>query len=122
MPIPVVNIEVPVRTYSLNKLLRMHWRARQHHNKTIATAFGWVFRADAPKYPPALPVTVLLARIAPRKLDGDNLQGSLKTVRDLVAEYLGVDDADERVAWIYDQYAGDTPRYYAVRISIERKS
>lgn len=34
-----------------------------------------------------------------RALDTDNLQGSLKAVRDEVAVLLGVDDKDPRVAW-----------------------
>ena len=54
---------------------------------------------------PALPVVVTLTRLAPSSgLDvGDNLEGSLKAVRDQIAEWLGVDDRDARVVWKYAQ-------------------
>lgn len=58
------------------------------------------------------PLVVTLTRIAPRRLDGDNLQRSLKAVRDGVADALGVDDGDERLEWRYEQrrcdVTGDT--------------
>lgn len=68
--------------------------------------------------PHALPVTVTLTRIAPRALDGDNLQNAFKAIRDGIADRLGVDDRDSRVTWQYGQERGQ-PRQYAVRIKIE---
>lgn len=62
-------------------------------------------------------VHVFLTRIAPRSLDGDNLQGALKNVRDGVADALGVNDNDPRVSWIYGQRRGK-PREYAVTVEI----
>lgn len=53
-----------------------------------------------------LPVAVTLTRIAPRKLDDDNLQRACKAVRDGVADALGVDDGDERIEWRYKQRHG----------------
>ena len=67
--------------------------------------------------PPALPATVTLTRIAPRALDGDNLQRALKAVRDQVAELIGVDDRDPLVEWEYAQRKGD-PKQYAVLVEI----
>lgn len=67
--------------------------------------------------PPALPLVVFLARIAPRELDGDNLQRSMKAVRDQVAELLAIDDADPRVTWRYEQRRGRV-KEYAVEIAI----
>ena len=36
-------------------------------------------------------------------LDSDNLSASFKAVRDAVAEHLGIDDASERLHWVYKQ-------------------
>jgi hypothetical protein len=47
--------------------------------------------------------TITLTRCAPRKLDSDNLAGSLKATRDGIASALGVNDGDERIAWRYEQ-------------------
>lgn len=58
-----------------------------------------------------------LTRIAPRELDGDNLQSSLKACRDGVADWLGVDDRDPRVTWSYAQRRG-APHYYAVEVQV----
>lgn len=65
----------------------------------------------------ALPCTVTLTRIAPRDLDGDNLQSSLKAIRDGVADFLKVDDRDSRVTWAYAQERG-APKFYGVRVEI----
>lgn len=65
----------------------------------------------------ALPIKVKLTRIAPRSLDGDNLQSGFKATRDGVADFFGVDDRDPRIEWAYDQQRG-APKYYAVRIEV----
>lgn len=104
---------IPVRTYSaLN--MREHWAVRHRRNKTERQAAQWTL--------PAMtidgPLTVTLIRVAPRKLDGDNLQGALKACRDGVADRLGVDDGDGRVEWHYGQAKGRR-REYAVIVHIE---
>lgn len=53
-----------------------------------------------------VPCAVVLVRIAPRGLDSDNAEASLKRVRDGVADALGVDDADPRVSWVVEQRKG----------------
>lgn len=117
-----IEVEVPVRTYSLNKLLRMHWRTRAKHNKQVDFTTRFALLSYAPRKPPELPVMVTLTRVAPRRLDGhDNLQGSLKHVVDVMADYLKIDDADPRVEWVYKQGTGPKPRYYSVKIRIEGK-
>jgi hypothetical protein len=74
--------------------------------------------------PPALPVVVTLTRIAPRRLDSDNLQGGCKAARDEVAAWLGVDDADPRVEWRYEQSKalGVRVARYALRIDVRSAS
>lgn len=102
-----IQIVLPVRTVStLN--MREHWavrarRARQHRAATLVV----------PRMP--VPCTVTLTRLAKRTMDGDNLQGSLKAIRDGIAVRLGVDDADPRVTWEYGQ---EKARGYGVRVEI----
>src|SRR6187397_1973211 len=54
---------------------------------------------------PELPVVVTLTRIAPSSgLDCDNLRSAFKSVRDSVADALGLkNDRDAKVTWDYGQ-------------------
>ena len=54
---------------------------------------------------PAVPCSVLLTRLGPSPgLDDDNLVGSLKSTRDAIADWLGVNDRDRMtVRYLYDQ-------------------
>ncbi len=88
---------------------REHWRVRKDRASAHRSAakkgcsnaerdFGRAVK---------LPVSVKLCRVGQRKLDGDNLQGALKHVRDGIADWLGVDDGDEsKVSWEYSQRIG----------------
>src|SRR5689334_7850545 len=51
-------------------------------------------------------ITVGLCRVSAGTLDDDNLRGALKHVRDAVARWLGLDDADARIAFQYEQREG----------------
>ena len=104
---------IPVRTYSLTNQ-REHWskkarRAKQERNWAKLTA------GSARLQLLRLPLTITLTRVAPRALDDDNLRGALKSIRDGIADCLGVDDRDARVTWRYAQRRG-SPREYAVDI------
>lgn len=107
-----VSVEVPLRIVSVANL-REHWtvkaRRAKHHRQAAL-----VIRKPSL---PALPCVVTLTRIAPRELDGDNLQTAFKALRDGIADRLGVDDKDPRVAWRYRQERGQ-PKQYAARIEI----
>lgn len=97
----MICVSIPLRTArGLNN--REHHMARHRRVKKERQAVAW---ALAGKTKPSLPVVVTLTRLAPsRGLDeGDNLEGSLKAVRDQIAEWLGVDDRDQRVKWEYAQ-------------------
>jgi len=48
-------------------------------------------------------LVVTLTAYLPRYLDSDNLVGALKPVRDEIAEWMGVDDADHRILWECEQ-------------------
>jgi hypothetical protein len=93
-------IRIPLRTgRGLND--REHHMAKARRVKAEREAMGYFLGG---KKRPELPCVVTLARVAPSNgLDGDNLQGSLKAPRDAVAVWLGVDDADQRVTWLYEQ-------------------
>lgn len=99
---------------------REHWAVKaartkqQRQGVRIAAA---VFGVTALR--PEQRVTVRITRIAPRELDGDNLQAACKALRDGLADALAVDDRDPRVIWMYAQERGKPP---AVRVEIRSAS
>lgn len=106
-----VTLALPLRLGSgLNA--REHWRARARRVRAERDAVALYLAREKR---PALPVRVELVRVAPSNgLDSDNLQGSLKACRDQVADWLGTDDRDPRIAWVYAQERGA----WGVRITI----
>jgi len=66
--------------------------------RALADGRGWLVPLDG--------LTVTLTRVSPRKLDSDNLAFAFKGIRDEVAAYFGVDDADPRIVWMYAQAKG----------------
>jgi len=107
-------IKAPIRTMSeLNA--REHWAHRNKRRSWQRTAIRYYLNVTQP---PSLPVTLLLTRIAPRKLDeGDNLPSSFKAIRDEIAAWLGVDDGGGSVQWQYAQKRG-SPGEYGVLIEV----
>lgn len=93
---------------------REHWSQRQ----TRVAAEKAAVREVLPPmlYRPRLPVRVTMTRVAPRALDDDNNTAGFKAVRDEIARWLGVDDADKRVTWVCDQRKGDV---YQAEVLIE---
>jgi hypothetical protein len=64
-----------------------------------------------------MPVVVTLTRVGPRTLDSDNLQASLKAVRDATASWLRVSDSPASpVEWRYGSVKVSCPSYATVRI------
>ena len=109
-----MRIEIPVRTES-EANVHDSWRARWRRARSQRGAAYFMLRGSALET--ALPCAVLLTRIAPRALDDDNLRGALKAVRDGIADWLGTDDADPRVFWVYGQRRGGAG-VYAVSVEI----
>ena len=71
--------------------VREHYMARSRRVKGEKERVAWQLAMLREK--PPVPCVVTLTRFAPSNgLDDDNLAGSLKGVRDAVAEWLGVDD------------------------------
>ena len=100
-------ILIPTRT-SPGMNSREHYMARARRVKSEKAVVAWQLAALKEK--PALPCAVTLTRFAPSNgLDDDNLRGAMKSVRDAVADWLGVDDkhkdivayhyAQERATW-----------------------
>ena len=80
------------------------WREGWAHEWALdARQWEWV---SALRGAPPLSSSVRLVRVSPRRLDDDNLSAALKSVRDGVADVLGVDDGDSRVVYVVDQESG----------------
>ena len=94
------EVLIPIRTESLNERLRGHWSARARKAKNERSITLMKLNCEGPGK--VLPATVTLIRISKpgatgwQRLDSDNLHGALKHVRDGVADYLGIDDGDQR--------------------------
>lgn len=114
-----LTVILPIKTISeANRSREEHWgtRTKRKNSQKGIVKFGLYNRRVAIRGHEAY--TVTLTRIAPRVLDGDNLQRSFKAVRDQVAEEIGIDDGSNRIAWFYAQEKGK-PKEYAVRIEIK---
>lgn len=114
----MLSVEVPIKTVSeLNR--REHWASRARRVKAQRAATMLALRCSridpVDEYLDAARLRVLLVRIGPRKLDGDNLQGALKAVRDAVAEWVSIDDGNDWYEWSYAQQTG---KGYAVQVYI----
>lgn len=100
-----LHISIPLRTGRGQNDREQHM-VRHRRVKAEREAVQW--RLNGQKAP-AGAVTVLLVRVSPSAvgLDGDNLQGSMKAVRDQVAAWLGRDDREgSGVSWDYGQRRG----------------
>ena len=113
----MIEVEIDMKIVSVANM-RLHWAAKarltKNHRERAKRALEAVARFGGTD---ALPVTVVLTRVAPRRLDGDNLQSGFKAVRDGVADWLGVDDGHHLVDWQYKQRA-DGPKVYRVEIEV----
>lgn len=102
---------VPIRTVG-GMNVREHWRARVRRVKGERDATAWQLSMCRR---PSLPLVVLLTRVGPSNgLDDDNLAGSMKAVRDQIAQWLGVDDRRRDV--VRYEYAQERGKEWSVRI------
>jgi hypothetical protein len=107
-------IDLPIKTVAgLNA--REHWRKRAARVKSERQAA--CISVKSLRERPELPVTVRLVRLSSGTLDGDNLQGAFKAIRDGVADAYGIPDNDPRIRWEYDQERCKRG-CYAVRIEL----
>lgn len=111
----MITVDLPIKTTSgLND--RVHWAQRARSTKRARDTACILIRASSPEFTKRAVVT--LTRYSAGTLDDDNLRGSLKGVRDGVADALGVKDNDKRVKWRYAQ-AKCKRGAYAVRVTME---
>jgi hypothetical protein len=98
---------------------REHWAKRAARAKAQRSAAAYALRsaAQGQTFSKRARYIVTITRIGKRALDSDNLQGACKSIRDGVADALGIDDGDPRIEWRYAQERGD----YAVRVQVEGK-
>lgn len=103
--------------------LREHWATKARRVKTQRAAVGFLLRAVACffreqwEYPVALGMVrlrVTMTRVAPRRLDDDNLAHAFKAIRDEVAAFFGHDDGEACWEWVPTQERGAP----AVRIEV----
>lgn len=117
----MLAVTVPIATVSeLNR--RDHWAEKHRRSKQQRELTTLLLRsAKVDKKALCAPFVVTLTRIAPGTIkDSDNLASSTKAVRDAVAAFLGVDDADVTgngsVRWVVLQEKGTQ---YGLRIEIQ---
>jgi hypothetical protein len=96
-----ILVRLPIRLVS-EANARGHWSAKHRRASGQRNAALMALRPQV--HGMSGPWWVLITRVAPRRLDSDNLQTSAKAIRDGIAEALGVNDGDESAAtWVYDQ-------------------
>ena len=114
-----IEIKIPIRLVS-EANISDHW-TKKHKRKQKVRILLLSYLPDLSNC--HLPCKVVLTRIAPRKLDDDNLRTAFKFVRDVLADKLipgkaaGRADDDERIEWCYEQLKGN-PKEYAIKIII----
>lgn len=96
---------------SLPNMSHQHWRKLK---RVVDKQKKATKRALKDKVIPPLPLLVIMTRVGPRKLDDDNLQGSLKYIRDEIARAVGVDDGSPLYTWLYMDRKGE----YGVEVEI----
>ena len=111
----MLTISIPIKLVSVANL-RMHWAVKAKLAKSHRSRVGAFLRHEAP-IPPTTPLTVVLTRIAPRRLDSDNLASAFKACRDGIADWLEVDDGNQGIQWVYEQRAGG-PKVYAIEVEV----
>lgn len=112
----VITVDLPIKTGSgLNE--RVHWGTRARMAKLERGTSCLMVKAKV-NWAGSRTV-VKLTRYSFGELDDDNLKGSLKSVRDGVADAFGIADNDKRVKWEYAQEKCKRGAY-GVRIQIEQ--
>ncbi|MBA4187758.1 MAG: hypothetical protein C0467_07040 [Planctomycetaceae bacterium] len=87
---------------------RDHWSVQRRRSEMQAAALHKALEgAGLSHHTPPLPLSVTWARIGRQTLDDDNLSRAFKSLRDRLADWIGIDDGDDRIDWHYQQRAGE---------------
>ena len=65
-------------------------------------------------------VRVVIITLRRRLLDSDSVSYACKSIRDQIADDLGIDDADPRITWQCEQFRTDGEEGVIVKIDYER--
>jgi hypothetical protein len=113
-------VVVPVRTIGQNA--REHFRVKAARVKAERHMVRLMLNARAVRCPLQPPLVVTLTRLSSARMDSDGVVGAMKSVRDEVAAYLGIDDRhDDLVEYRYAQERCARGNFY-VRIEIARRA
>lgn len=105
----MIKVLLPIKIVSVANL-REHWSKRASRAKLHRSTAFIMLRAWGA--PPAPPLTVTMTRIGFNSLDkDDNLPAAIKAAKDGIADWLGLDDADPRITWKYEQQKGKRTEY-----------
>jgi hypothetical protein len=105
-----IEAKVPVKLVNaLNQ--REHWAPKAKRAKDQRRAARNALSDQMPVWVVATslairkdpPITITITRRGGRSMDDDGLTASAKHVRDGIADWLGIDDGDQRLTWVVRQ-------------------
>lgn len=107
-----ITLSIPVHTES-EANVREHWAKKAKRVRQQREAAFWAAMIARRKSPIPASMVIVLVRVAPRPLDGDNLQASMKAIRDGIAEGLDLrgDRESAVLNWLYEQRKGGVGEY-----------
>ena len=100
-----IKYEIPMKLPSCANL-REHWSARARRARNHRESGRWHTAVAIMGNPLPARMRITLTRIAPRRLDSDNVASAFKGLRDGIADALGIDDGSPRLEWQYQQGKG----------------
>lgn len=112
-------VTVPVRTIGQNA--REHFRVKAARVKAERLAVRLCLNARSLRCPFAPPMVVTLTRLSNSRMDSDGVVGAMKSVRDEIAAWLGIDDRHDHLV-AYDYAQAKAPRgVFAICIEIAQR-
>ena len=101
-----IVIHIPIKLASVANL-REHWAKKHKRAKSQRQAAALFTRMNRREWMPSLISLTRHYSARGKEMDSDNLQRACKSVRDGVADGLGILDNDPRVRWEYGQERAD---------------
>lgn len=101
---PVWTLTLPLVVVS-EANQREFWQKKYARKAAQQAEIDTFWKSTFPRIPKA-PCSVHLTRLGGSRMDGDNLAGAFKHVRDQIARILGIDDGSDLITWSYDQQPG----------------